>query len=287
MNYKPCKIIAEIGNTHIADMKRAKSLIRLAKLAGADYVKFQKRNPLESVPKSIQNKPHPNSRFSYGDTYLEHRIALELNIGQHSVLKQYCEDIEIGYSTSVWDLTSADEVISLNPDFIKVPSACNGDIKLLKKLIHDYSGKIHVSLGMVSREERISIFKFFQDEEVDPKRMVLYHCTGEYPCPFENLYLNDLKIIKFGLDDGEIGFSNHGYGIAADIAAYTLGATWIERHFIDDRTFRHSDATASLEPDGLRRLCRDLKAVHKALKFKTGLSEAEKEQRNKLRISND
>lgn len=278
-----CNVIAEIGAVHIGSVERAKDLIRLAILCGADYVKFQKRNPIESVPKNLQNEPHPNVRFSYGDTYLEHRIALELSIDEHKELQEYCKSHKIGYSCSVWDVTSAIEIIGLSPDFIKIPSACNMNDSLLSVLTEEYSGDLHISLGMITREEKQKLYAKYNELGIG-ERVILYHCTSEYPCPFEHLYLKELDNIKWGPNPKKIiGFSNHGYGIAADVVAYTLGATWIERHFIDDRTFRHTDASASLEPDGLRRLCRDLKAIEKALKTKGDLSSDELAERKKLR----
>ncbi|MFW6129809.1 MAG: N-acetylneuraminate synthase family protein, partial [Atribacterota bacterium] len=97
-----CLIIAEIGCTHVGKMDRAKKLIDLAINSGANYVKLQKRCPYESTPKHWWNKPHPNQKFAYGQTYIEHRKNLELNIDQHIKLKKYCESNGIGYSTSVW-----------------------------------------------------------------------------------------------------------------------------------------------------------------------------------------
>ncbi len=285
-----CKIVAEIGATHIGDINRAKDLINLAVLAGADYVKFQKRNPHESTPEEMKHKPHPNKKFAYGETYLEHRINLELGIDAHRELKEYCELRNIGYATSVWDISSAHEIINLNPDFIKVPSACNNNKDLLNILFYEYEGDIHLSTGMLRQEEKLDLFNYLMKSSVrdHAKRIVLYHCTSEYPCPFERLYLNEIKTLMEWYEPLKaIGFSNHGFGIAADVAAYMLGARWIERHFIDDRTFRHTDASASLEPDGLRRLCRDLKMVPKALQYKDGMSEEEEEQRRKLKKSHD
>lgn len=286
MKYTPAKVVAEIGAVHIGSVERAKSLIRLAALCGVDYVKFQKRNPIDSVPKSLQDQPHPNLRFAYGDTYLEHRIALELDIDAHAELKKYCESIDVGYSSSVWDIVSARDIIALNPDFIKIPSACNMNRKLIEVLASEYQGNIHISTGMISSGERLDLYAMLKEMDLGD-RLVMYHCTSEYPCPFEHLYLMDIERIKWS-PAKNIGFSNHGYGIAADIVAYTLGVQWIERHFIDDRTFRHTDASASLEPDGLRRLCRDLKAIYKALKHKgSDITEEELNQRNKLRMDDD
>ncbi len=275
------RIIAEIGATHIGSTQRAMELIRLAALAGADYVKLQKRNPVESVPKHLQNKPHPNVAFSYGKTYLDHRIALELSIHEHAGLKTYCEEIGIGYSTSVWDITSAQEVCRLNPDFIKIPSACNLNFDLIQVLVDEFDGGIHISLGMIDLEEKKKIYWFIMDRGIED-RVVLYHCTSEYPCPFNHLYLLEIERLIEDAPVKCVGFSNHGYGISADVASYILGVEWIERHFIDDRLFRHSDSAASLEPDGMRRLCRDMKHIHQALEYKDSVPKEEIIQREKL-----
>ena len=280
---RPPKVIAEIGCVHAGSLERAMELAKLAKFCDADYVKTQKRNPFESTPVHLRDQPHPNQIFAYGDTYLQHRINLELSIDQHSELKQYCKSLGIGYASSVWDITSAREIISLDTDFIKVPSACNKDFALQNVLKKEYKGDIHLSFGMTTREQRTDVIDFWRDSA---DRVVFYHCTSEYPCQFKHLYLLEIENLKVSLKPHgfRIGFSNHGYGIAADIAGMMLGAEWIERHFIDDRTFRHTDAAASLEPDGLRKLCRDIHNVHSALMYRpNNLSDLELEQLNKLR----
>lgn len=286
---KECKVVAEIGCVHLGDLERAKELARLAKISGAQYIKTQKRDPVSCVPLEVQNQPHPNKQFAYGDTYLEHRQNLELNAEEHYELQKYCEQtLDVFYGVSVWDMISAQEMIDLNPSFIKIGSPCNQNWEMMELIFKGYDGigkeDIHISLGMVTVEERLEIIRFVDDLGVDPERFVWYHCTSEYPCPFERLYLNEIKTLKKLIPLGSsVGFSNHGFGIAADIAGYLLGATWIERHFVDDRTFRHTDAAASLEPDGIRRLVRDLKAVYKALQNKTEMSETELSQRKKLK----
>jgi N-acetylneuraminate synthase len=293
-NYQECKVVAEIGCVHLGSLDRAKMLASLAKNAGATMLKTQKRNPKESVPKEWWDKPHPVSQFAYGKTYLEHRENLELNMQQHADLKEYCESIGIIYSSSVWDMTSTKEVIELNPEMIKVPSACNHRFDMMDYLYNNYNGQIHISMGMTTIVERTKIINHVYSKafEAIPKT-VLYHCTSGYPVPFEKLYLKEIDFLNNKVRpitiNGEttkfqIGFSNHGYGISADIASYILGATWIERHFVEDRALNHTDAAPSLEFDGLRRLCRDLKAVHQTLKHKPdNMDEIELEQRKKLR----
>lgn len=279
--FHKCKVIAEIGCHHLGQFSRAQELIKLARLCGADYAKFQKRNPDECVPEKLKHQPHPNQVFAYGSTYLEHRQNLELSIEQHQELKTYAESIGIGYSASVWDMTSAHEVISLNPKFIKVGSPCNDNYEMISALYEDYEGDVHISLGMSSKDEIKHLVRSVLPDNA-AKRTVLYHCTSEYPCSFDRLYLLDIQYLmsEYGFT---VGFSNHGYGIAADLAAWVLGARWIERHFVDDRTLKHTDAAASLEPEGLRRVCRDLSRVHEAMQRKEAITDEELAQREKLR----
>ncbi|KKN30852.1 hypothetical protein LCGC14_0829770 [marine sediment metagenome] len=278
---KDFTVIAEIGGTHIGSLERAKKLAYLAKIAGADVLKTQKRNPKESVKKELWNKPHPNQIFSYGNTYLEHRINLELSIEEHKELKEYCESIDIIYSTSVWDITSTKEVIALNPKMIKIPSACNHNFKILDMLYNEFQGEIHVPLGMTTKKEREKLYhKLLEFKD----RVVVYHCVSGYPVPFEQLHL--LEILKLVKIFNKVGYSNHGYGVAMEPVAYSLNVRYFERHFIDDRIFAHSDAICSLEPQGLSKMIRDIKAVSKALTFKPDeIEEIEQKQRNKLRVN--
>ena len=271
--------IAEIGGTHIGSLERAKKLAKLAKLAGANILKTQKRNPYKSVKKELWNKPHPNQLFSYGETYLQHRLNLELSIEEHKELKEYCENIEIDYSTSVWDIASTKEIININPKFIKIPSACNHNREIINLLLNDYKGEVHISTGMTSKKEREELYKKLLPYK---DKVVIYSCVSGYPVPFEQTYLKEIENIKKIFP--KVGYSNHSLGIAIFPVAYTLGATYFETHFIDDRTFLHTDSACSLEPQGLSKVIRDLKAISKTLKYKPDkLDEIEKEQRAKLR----
>ena len=284
--YKIPYIIAEIGCNHKGDISIAKDLIKTAKIfAGADAVKFQKRNNIELLTEEQYNTPHPNPSNSYGVTYGEHREFLEFNVSQHAELKTYCEEIGITYSTSVWDTTSAKEIASLNPQFIKIPSACNNNFEMLSWLCENYLGEIHISTGMTTKNETDELVTFFTEKNRN-QDLVLYNCTSGYPVPFDDVCLLDINLLikKYGEKVKHIGFSGHHLGIAVDIAAYTLGASIIERHYTIDRTWKGTDHAASLEPEGLRKLCRDLKAVHKALTFKTqDILPIEQVQRDKLK----
>lgn len=264
------RIIAEIGCNHRGDLDIAKEMIHVAAYyCKADVVKFQKRCNRELLTEKEFNAPHPNPGHSYGNTYGEHREYLEFDVDQHRQLKAWCEENRVGYSTSVWDLTSAREIASLNPELIKIPSACNLCFPMLEFLCTEYSGELHLSLGMTRQEEEEQIIRFFEERNA-AQRVVLYSCTSGYPVAFDDICLFEITRLQkqFGHRVKAIGFSGHHLGIAADIAAMTLGASWIERHFTLDRTWKGTDHAASLEPEGMRKLCRDIRNVHKALAFK-------------------
>ena len=284
--FKKPYVIAEIGCNHKGEMQIAKELIKIAKIfCNADAVKFQKRNNIELLTEEQYNAPHPNPSNSYGDTYGAHREYLEFDVNQHAELKAYCEEIGITYSTSVWDTTSAKEIASLNPTFIKIPSACNNNYDMLGWLCEHYKGEIHISTGMTTKNETEDLVAFFESKGRNMD-LVLYNCTSGYPVPFEDVCLLDINLLKakYGDKVKHIGFSGHHLGIAVDIAAFTLGANVIERHYTLDRTWKGTDHAASLEPEGLRKLSRDLKAVHSALHYKSqDILPIEQVQRDKLK----
>jgi len=283
---KTPKVIAEIGCNHKGDMEIAKEMIRIAKIfCDADIVKFQKRNNRELLTEEQYNAPHPNPANSYGDTYGEHREFLEFTKEQHSELKKYCKEVGIVYSTSVWDLTSAKEIASFKPELIKIPSACNNNYEMLGWLCDNYKGEIHVSIGMTTKKETEDLVQFFISKGRN-KDLVLYSCTSGYPVPFEDICLLEIKTLvkKYGDKVKDIGFSGHHLGIAIDMVAYSLGANIIERHYTLDRTWKGTDHAASLEPDGIRKLKRNLIAVQKSLCYKEkDILDIEQIQRDKLK----
>jgi len=287
VEYKQPHVMAEIGCNHMGEFEIAKELLTLAKKCGAAYGKFQKRNPKELLTKEQYEAPHPNPRNSYGNTYGEHRENLELTVDQHRLLKEHCDKIGLGYSCSVWDTTSAKEIVSLNPDLIKVGSPSNQHWEMQKVLRDQYSGDVHISTGMTTKEEIEKIVTFWEQGKGNAKeRVVLYNCTSGYPVPFDNVCMLELRELhaKYHKRVKALGFSGHHLGIAVDIAAYALGATWNERHFTKDRTWKGTDHAASLEPAGLEKLCRDLQAAYQCMSYKEEeILPIEKEQRNKLK----
>lgn len=282
----PPRVVAEIGCNHRGDPATAEEMVRIAAhVCKVDVVKFQKRFPPESVAPDQYRLPHPVPENSYGRTYGEHREALELGIDVHRRLKELCEECGVIYSTSVFDMTSAREIVGLEPSMIKVASACNTHFELLGFLCDEFGGEIHVSLGMTTRNEETALLAFLEARG-RLKDVVLYTCVAGYPVSFEDLCLLEVRrlVDEYGSFVKGIGFSGHHLGIAADIAAMTLGAQWIERHFTLDRTWKGTDHAASLEPDGLRRLVRDVRNVSKAFRLKEAdILEVEMANRRKMK----
>lgn len=285
-NFLKPKVIAEIGCNHMGNFNTAKELIKLAKDCGATYAKFQKRNNRLLLTEEQYNAPHPNQHNSYGDTYGAHREFLEFTKDQHAELKEYAESIDIEYSTSVWDTISAREIVELNPKLIKVPSACNNNYEMLAILRDEYKGEVHISFGMTTQSEEAEVVKFFEETDQAKGRLIVYSCTSGYPVPFKDICLLEINRLKdtYGSRVKEIGFSGHHLGIAIDVAAYTLGASWVERHFTKDRTWKGTDHAASLEAGGFQKLIRDLEHTFAALTTKeTEILPIEAVQREKLK----
>lgn len=290
------KVIAEIGCNHLGDVKIAKELIQVAaRVCKADIAKFQKRCNRELLTAEEYERPHPVPANSYGLTYGEHREFLELSLDDHKELMEECVANGIQYSTSVWDLTSAREMCGLKPPFLKIPSATNLNFDVQGFLCEEYEGEIHVSVGMTTIEEIGKIVEFYKERK-RARDLVIYSCTSGYPVPFEDVCLFEIAKLmdRYGHDVKSFGFSGHHLGISADVAALAIGRMrqragsgnfeYIERHFTLDRTWKGTDHAASLEPDGLRRLCRDLKNVDQALSEKRiDILDIEQVQRDKLK----
>ena len=292
LEYKRPIVIAEIGCNHKGDMNIAHRMIRLLGVfkdfdeqSAIDIVKFQKRTNKELLTPEEYNAPHPHPENSYGPTYGLHRESLEFTVEQHAQLKKWCEEEGLIYSTSVWDLTAAKEIVSLNPSLIKVPSACNLDFNVLGYLRDNYSREVHLSFGMTTKQEEKQIIDFFREKN-RAKDLVIYSCTSGYPVPMQDVCLLEITrlINEYKGVVKAIGFSGHHNGIAPDVAALTLGAQYFERHFTLDRTWKGTDHAASLEPDGMRKLARNLRNVVQTLTYKDeDILDIEAVQRKKLK----
>lgn len=281
------KMIAEVGCNHKGSFSIAAQMISTAaEFCLVDVVKFQKRDIETSLSPNQRAAPHPEPHHAYGATYGEHRNALEFDLEKHRRLKEICGAFGVVYSCSVWDVISARQIASLQPAMIKVPSAQNLNWRLLRTLMDEYGGEIHISLGMTTRseEERLVDFVSKSGRGTD---VVLYSCTSAYPVEDEDVCLLEIGRLRkaYGSIVKEIGFSGHHLGIAMDSAAVALGAEWIERHFTLNRAWKGTDHAASLEPEAMRQAACDVRSVSRAMRYKgENLLDVELAQRTKLKV---
>lgn len=290
---KPPIIVAEVGGNHRGQIQTAFRMIEIVagycrehfQLDGRRpdvVVKFQKRTP-RAYPDDF-TRPHPNPAHAYGETYGAHREALEFDVRQHKALRTVCENEGVGYACSVWDWQAAEDVCAVGGEWVKIPSARNTDFVLIEKVLREWRGDVHISLGMATVAEQRRLVDHLV-KLGESKRVVLYACTSGYPVDFSDVRLGEIERLRaeFGPMVKSIGFSGHHHGIAVDMAAASMGVSHIERHFTLNRTWRGTDHAASLEPDGLRKLIRDVGAVTAALGVKgDGLLDVEVPTREKL-----
>ena len=254
------KIIAEIGINHNGSMEECKKLIMLAKVAGVDYAKIQKRNPDVCVPEIQKNVMRTTP---WGEmTYLEYKHRIEFNEDQIKELCEYSKSIGIEFFASVWDLDSV-ALMSKYTKIAKLGSPVINDIELCVAARNAFEFLI-ISTGMSTEEEIENCVNACSPD-------VIMHTNSTYPCPPEDLnlkYIEHLKT-KWG-NKYEIGYSGHEYGLITTYAAVALGATWVERHITSDREQWGSDHKASIEPDGVIKLVKGIRSIEKAIQYEPG-----------------
>lgn len=271
----PCFIVAEIGINHIGDLSVAKRLMDVARAAGCDAVKFQKRNPEKCVPPEQKGIA---LETPWGHmTYLEYRSRVELDGDAYKVIKEYCDQHGLLWFASSWDEDSLEFMEQFSPPCHKIPSACLTDLALLRQ--YRETGKtLILSTGMSTMDEiRAAVGALGRE------RLILLHCHSSYPANENEINLRVMATLEkeFGVP---VGYSGHERGLQVSLAAVALGACMVERHITLDRTMWGSDQAASLEPHGLHKLVRDIRLIEKAMG--DGLKrvyQSEVPVRNKLR----
>lgn len=247
----PCFIIAEIGINHNGCLETAKKLINVAHAYGCDAVKFQKRTIEDVYSKEELQMP----RYSvFGDTNGDLKRGLEFGYEEYKKIDEHCKNLGILWFASCWDKKSVDFMEQFDVCAYKIPSALTTDLELL-----EYTKKtnkpILISTGMSTMEE---IDKAINIVGLD--NTVIYHCTSTYPSENQELNLKVIETLQKKYDC-PIGYSGHEKGIVSSTIAVVLGACSIERHITLDRTLWGSDQAASLEPEGLRKMIRDIRNV--------------------------
>jgi N-acetylneuraminate synthase len=254
-NDHPCYVIAEIGINHNGDINIAKKLIDVAIVAGCNAVKFQKRT-IEVVytPEELA-RPRESP---FGNTNGDLKYGLEFGKEEYQQIDRHCKSKGITWFASCWDEASVDFIAQFNVPCYKISSASLTDDNLLIKT-RSQGQPILLSTGMSTLDQ--------VDHAVDAlgkDNLLLLHCIGTYPAYYEELNLRVIPFLsqRYAIP---IGYSGHETGIPSSVAAVVLGACVIERHITLDRSMWGSDHAASLEPNGITRLVRDIRLVESSL----------------------
>jgi N-acetylneuraminate synthase len=269
-------IVAEIGINHNGDMKLAKKLIDTAVIAGCDAVKFQKRTVDKVYTKEYLDSPRVSP---WGDTQRAQKEGLEFGLEEYKEIDRYCKEKGIDWYASAWDVDAQKFLQQFNLKYNKVASAMLTKDELLEEIAKE-GRYTFIATGMSTFAEIDHAVEIFEKNKCPYELM---HCNSTYPMPPEDA---NLKLIQALRDKYhcKVGYSGHEAGTLVSTCAVALGATSIERHITLDRTMYGSDQKASIEPDELIKLVKDIRNVEKILG--TGekvLSAAEEEVKKKLR----
>jgi len=251
-------IIAEIGTNHMGDVNMAKKIINVAIKAGCNAVKFQKKDVENIYTKKFLDSPLESP---WGTTQREMRLHREFSEKEFAKIDKYCKKMKIEWFVSCWDTKSQIQMRKFKTKYNKVASAMLIHYDLLKEIAKEKKYTF-ISTGMSTMKDITKAVKIFQKYKCP---FELMHCHSAYPMNDEEANLKMIPVLrkKFNV---KVGYSGHEVG-ATDVCvpAVMLGATSIERHVTLDRTMYGHDQSASLEPDGIERLVRDIKLIDKIL----------------------
>jgi N-acetylneuraminate synthase len=253
---EPVYIIAEIGINHNGDIEIAKQLMDVAVETGCDAVKFQKRTPEICVPEEQKSIPRETPWGSM--TYFEYKKRIEFEQKEFEQIDAYAKQIGIDWFASPWDVPSVDFLEGFDVPCQKIASACLTDSELLTAINKTKTTTI-LSTGMSSMQEIDKAVSLLNDVP-----LAIAQATSTYPAEASELNLRAIQTFaeKYKVP---VGYSGHERGLQVTIAAVALGATFIERHITLDRSMWGTDHSASLEPEGLKKLVRDIRIIELAL----------------------
>ena len=257
-------IIAEAGVNHNGSIKLAKKLVKKAKEAGVDYIKFQTFKASKLVTKAAKQAEYQQKNIGKeGDGQYQMLKKLELTPEEHEILIDYCKELGIKFFSTAFDFDSIEYLHSLNLGLWKIPSGEVTNYPFLKR-IAAYNEPTILSTGMCDMEDVRDAVDALYKNGLSKENLILLHCNTEYPTPFEDVNLKAMDALRkeFGV---EVGYSDHTKGIEVPIAAVALGATVIEKHFTLDRNMEGPDHKASLEPNELKAMVSAIRNIEKAV----------------------
>ena len=259
-DHTECYVIAEIGHNHQGSLDKARELFRAAKEAGAHAVKLQKRDNRGLYTRAAYSKPYDNEN-SFGATYGEHREFLEFGLREYRDLQAYARELGVDFFSTAFDLASADFLEALDVPAYKIAS---GDLKSTPLLKHvaSFGKPMIVSTGGAEIDD---VQRAYETIMPINSQLAILQCTAGYPAAFEELDLQVIATYRERFPGAVIGFSSHDNGIAMPVAAFMLGSRIVEKHFTLNRTSKGTDHAFSLEPQGMKKMVRDLERTFKAM----------------------
>ena len=260
---KKVYIIAEAGVNHNGNLETAFQLIKEAKEAGADAVKFQTFIPELNISKNAVKAEYQINNTGNSESQLEMVKKLYLDIDAHKRLIKYCQDLKIDFLSTPFDLPSIENLNDLGLKTFKIPSGELTNYIYLKN-VGKLNKQLIVSTGMCMLGEIEQAIDILTTAGTDRSKIVLLHCNTEYPTPMHDVNLLAMQTIGKAFNM-EVGYSDHTLGIEVPIAAVALGATIIEKHFTLDKTMPGPDHKASLEPRELSEMVTCIRNIERAL----------------------
>ncbi len=255
-----CYVVAEIGNNHQGNLETAMEMFRVAKKCGANAVKLQKRDNRNLYTKAIYHSPYAHKN-SFGRTYGEHREFLEFGRSEYRELMDYGREIGVTVLATAFDRGSADFLEELDVAGFKVASGDLRNVPLLRH-IAAFGRPMIISTGGACMDDVNRAHDVIMPIN---NQLAILQCTSGYPAEFDELNLGVITTYRERFPNVTVGLSSHDNGIAMAIAAYMLGARIVEKHFTLNHTWKGTDHAFSLEPDGFRKLVRDLSRLRMAI----------------------
>ncbi len=255
-----CYVIAEIGHNHMGSVETCKELFQAAKYCGVDAVKLQKRDNRSLYTRSFYNRPY-DSEESYGPTYGAHRDALEFGRDEYLELQAFARELGLAFFATAFDFASADFLAELDVPAFKMASGDLTNTPLLR-YVAELGKPMIVSTGGSLLED---VRRAHETVAEINSEVAILQCTAGYPAEWNQLDLKVIETYRECFPNVVIGFSSHDNGISMPLVAYILGARIVEKHFTLNRAWKGTDHKFSLEPQGMRKLVRDLDRAYVAL----------------------
>ena len=274
-------IIAEAGVNHNGDLEMARQMVREARKAGADYVKFQTAVPELVISTFAPKAEYQKETTGEGQSQLEMCKAIHLPLSDYAGLKALCDEEGIGFMSTPFDLVSIDCLAELDMDYWKIPSGEITNLPYLRK-VGALGQKVIMSTGMATLDEVDDALKILEQAGTPRTNVILLHCTTQYPAPIESVNLRAMDRLA-DLGCAAVGYSDHTVGTDVAVAAVARGAKVVEKHFTLDRNLPGPDHRASLEPHDLRRLVEAIRNTELALG--SGVKEANRAERPNIAIA--